>query len=160
LGAVPSRPARAGDPAEMAVAVQGLHGGGRSLDAAESASMGAWFGHDFARVRVHSDEGAAGAADRLHARAYTVGSDVAFGRGEYAPGSLEGRRLLAHELVHVLQQAEWGSARFVQKAPKKKKAAPAIEAPNLAIEGGEADPAQEDLIAEIVLAMRLDLGSP
>ena len=159
LGAVPSRPLRAGDPAELTVAVEGFRGGGRSLDAAETASMGAWFGHDFARVRVHSGESAAGAADRLHARAYTVGSVVAFGRGEYLHGSLKGRRLLVHELVHVLQQALPGSARSMQKAPKKK-AAPAIEAPNLAIGGGEADPAQEDLIADIVLAMRLDLGSP
>jgi hypothetical protein len=156
---VAARPAWAGDPAELGLAAAGFRGGGRRLNPDEDASMGAWFGHDFSRVRVHSGEDAAAAADRLHARAYTVGSDVAFGRGEYVPGSLEGRRLLAHELIHVVQQTAPGAARAVQRAPKQK-AAPAIQAPNLAIEVGEADPEQEDLIADITQAMRFGLGSP
>jgi len=154
-----ARPAQAGDPEELGLAARGFRGGGRRLSPDEEAPMSAWFGHDFSHVRVHSGEGAAAVADRLHARAYTVGPDVAFGRGEYVSGSLDGRRLLAHELTHVLQQTAPGAAQVVQRAPKKK-AAPAIEAPNLAIEVGEPDPDHEDLIAEIVLAMRLDLGSP
>jgi hypothetical protein len=155
-GVRPVRAARAGDPAELRVAVEGLSGG-RRLSVDENEAMRAWFGRDFSHVQVHSGDRAAEAADRLQARAYTVGHYVAFGRGEYVPGSPEGRRLLAHELTHVLQQAAPGAALAVQRAPKKK---PAIAAPDLALEVGEADPAQEDLIADIVLAMRLDLASP
>lgn len=62
-------------------------------------------GHDFSRVRVHTDSRAVESARSLGARAYTVGSDVVFGAGEYAPSATEGRRLLAHELTHVVQQS-------------------------------------------------------
>lgn len=62
------------------------------------------FGHDFGRVRVHADARAADAARAVGALAYTVGRDVVFGRGRYAPGSAEGDRLIAHELAHVAQQ--------------------------------------------------------
>jgi hypothetical protein len=65
--------------------------------------MGGRFGHDFSRVRVHTDEGAAASARALGARAYTVGPDIVFGAGEYRPGTREGRWLLAHELAHVAQ---------------------------------------------------------
>ncbi len=61
-------------------------------------------GYDFSQVRVHTDARAAESARALNARAYTVGKDVIFGAGNYAPGTWMGRRLLAHELVHVVQQ--------------------------------------------------------
>jgi hypothetical protein len=63
------------------------------------------FGYDFSRVRVHADGEAEQMARLEHARAYTFGCDIVFGSGEYAPGTAEGQRLLAHELVHVVQQA-------------------------------------------------------
>jgi hypothetical protein len=63
------------------------------------------FGPDFSRVRVHTDAWAVKSARALNALAYTVGRDVVFGRGQYAPQSNQGRRLLAHELTHVLQQS-------------------------------------------------------
>ncbi len=62
------------------------------------------FGHDFSRVRVHSDEAAGQSAREVNAQAYTVGPNVVFGRGRFVPESQEGRRLLAHELTHVVQQ--------------------------------------------------------
>jgi len=62
------------------------------------------FGYDFGRVRVHSDPAAAESAQGLNALAYTIGRDVVFGSGQYAPGTQRGRELLAHELAHVLQQ--------------------------------------------------------
>jgi hypothetical protein len=62
------------------------------------------FGHDFSRVRVHADARAAASALTVDARAYTVGAHVVFGEGQYAPGTAAGRRLLAHELTHVIQQ--------------------------------------------------------
>src|SRR6185295_4906502 len=61
-------------------------------------------GYDFSHVRIHDDGAAASAARAVQARAYTVGRDIVFGAGEFAPATREGRRLLAHELVHVMQQ--------------------------------------------------------
>ena len=71
--------------------------------------MGAAFGHDFSAVRVHTDAGAARLADRLNARAFTYGQDIAFGSAEYRPGTLMGDALIAHELAHVVQQSGAGS---------------------------------------------------
>lgn len=62
------------------------------------------FAHDFGRVRVHTDTRAAEAARGLSARAFTIGTEVAFGSGEFQPGTAAGRRLIAHELTHVIQQ--------------------------------------------------------
>ena len=62
------------------------------------------FGHDFRAVRVHTCTEAEVAARALNAKAYTVGSDLVFSRGRYAPYTAEGKRLLAHELTHVVQQ--------------------------------------------------------
>ena len=62
------------------------------------------FGRDFSGVRVHTDSRAAASARRLNARAYTLGQDVVFDAGQFAPETQEGRRLLAHELAHVVQQ--------------------------------------------------------
>ncbi|MDP2782640.1 DUF4157 domain-containing protein [Devosia sp.] len=66
--------------------------------------MGQRFGHDFSRVRVHSDAAAEQSARDVNAHAYTVGHNVVFGAGRFAPGTNDGKRLLAHELTHVVQQ--------------------------------------------------------
>ena len=79
---------------------------GRPLDAGTRSVMEARLGHDFSRVRVHTGARAAASASDVGARAYTVGHDVVFGAGQFAPGTLGGRRLLAHELTHVVQQRE------------------------------------------------------
>lgn len=63
------------------------------------------FGHDFGKVRVHSDARASESARAVYASAYTVGEDIVFGAGRYAPETGEGRELLAHELAHVVQQS-------------------------------------------------------
>jgi hypothetical protein len=77
---------------------------GRPLDTAVRARMESAFAHDFSGVRVHTDGRAAAASNRINARAFTIGSDVAFGAGEYHPGTIVGDALLAHELAHVVQQ--------------------------------------------------------
>lgn len=64
------------------------------------------FGHDFSRVRIHTSEHASASAHAVIALAYTVGRDVVFERGQYEPETDTGRRLLAHELTHVVQQRE------------------------------------------------------
>ena len=87
---------------------QGLRGG-QALDSGAKSRMGAAFGHDFSGVRVHTNAEAAGLSDSLNARAFTIGSDIAFGPGEYQPGTLIGDALIAHELAHVVQQNGGGN---------------------------------------------------
>lgn len=81
-----------------------LRSPGQSLDAGTRTFMESRFAHDFSGVRVHSDERAADSARSVNALAYTVGRDVVFGAGQYAPTTMAGKRLLAHELTHVVQQ--------------------------------------------------------
>ena len=83
-----------------------LRSPGQPLDPAARSFMEPRFGHDFAKVRVHTDAQAIQSAREVHAHAYTVGNDVVFAEGQYAPASPEGRRLLAHELNHVVQQGK------------------------------------------------------
>ncbi|MFE5873309.1 DUF4157 domain-containing protein [Streptomyces roseifaciens] len=87
---------------------------GAPLDHATRRTMSARFSYDFSRVRTHSDDQAAELAAGLHARAYTVGHDVVFGRDMYAPHTATGQALLAHELGHVVEQSAAG-VRAVQR---------------------------------------------
>ncbi len=82
----------------------GSAAGTGALDPETRAFMERRFGHDFGGVRVHTDRRAAEAARTAGAEAYTIGSDVIFGGGRYAPQTRAGRELLAHELSHVVQQ--------------------------------------------------------
>jgi len=84
-----------------------LRSPGQPLDRATRALLEPPFGHDFSRVRIHADAKAAESARAVAAHAYTVGSSIVFGAGRYAPGTESGRRLLAHELTHVVQQGFW-----------------------------------------------------
>lgn len=83
-----------------------LRSPGQPLDNATRAFMEPRFAHDFNQVRVHADSRAAASAQSINARAYTAGNHIVFREGEYAPTSTNGRRLLAHELTHTLQQGE------------------------------------------------------
>lgn len=77
---------------------------GRPLDDEARGFMESRFGHDFSQVRIHADGEAARSAEAVNARAYTQGPDIVFGTDQYAPGSPDGRHLLAHELTHTIQQ--------------------------------------------------------
>jgi hypothetical protein len=77
---------------------------GQPLDPVARTFMEPRFGQDFSRVRVHTGTRAAQSARAVNASAYTVGSDIVFGEGRYAPHTNEGRGLLAHELTHTVQQ--------------------------------------------------------
>ncbi len=81
-----------------------LRSPGQPLDPATRAFMEPRFGHDFSRVRVHTDAKAAQSARAVNALAYTVGRNVVFGASLYAPGTSNKQRLLTHELTHVVQQ--------------------------------------------------------
>jgi hypothetical protein len=120
------KPAELAEPAANEappIVHQVLSSRGHPLDAATRVFMEPRFGHDFSSVRVHQDSLAADSARAVRAQAYTVGSDVVFAAGRYASSSPDGQRLLAHELVHVVQQASTtptqGSKKALQRAPDK-----------------------------------------
>jgi hypothetical protein len=83
-----------------------LRSAGRPLDGNLRALLEPRFGHDFSRVRVHTDEPAAESARAVNALAYTVGHDIVFGPGQFAPHTHTGRALLTHELTHVAHAPE------------------------------------------------------
>ena len=81
-----------------------LRSSGQPLSEGARTVMQSRFGHDFSRIRVHTDARAADSAQAVNAMAYTVGHHVVFGAGQYAPTTAAGNYLLAHELTHVVQQ--------------------------------------------------------
>lgn len=89
--------------------------GGFPLSEAERTFFEHRFGCDFGKVRIHTNTRAATAAQALNARAFTIGHNVVFGAGQYSPATAEGKKLIGHELAHVVQQ---GAANHVQ--PKAK----------------------------------------
>ena len=118
--AVQSKPSGGRTPqvaSSLAVQINSLReSGGQPLSEETRAFFEPRFGHDFSHVRVHTDVQAAESSRALNAQAYTVGHDVVFGAGQYAPETTDGRRLLAHELTHILQQSGRVS-QLIQRAP-------------------------------------------
>lgn len=100
------RPVVAPRTATPPVVNDALRSPGRPLDASSRELFEPLFGKDFNSVRIHTDDAAAESARGIDAQAYTVGRDIVFGAGYYAPDTDEGKRLLAHELTHVVQQEE------------------------------------------------------
>jgi uncharacterized protein DUF4157 len=101
----------ADDAADRLVSATAAHGAAadgtssaRPLHAATRSLMESRLGHDFSNVRIHTDGRAAELARSANAKAYTVGNDIVFGAGQYAPSTLPGARLIGHELAHVVQQ--------------------------------------------------------
>ena len=99
--------------------IETLHGGGQPLSQEQRMFFEPRFGYDFSQVRIHTSSHAAETASRIGARAYTIGQDVVFGAGQYAPQTSEGQRLLAHELTHVIQQSHLQVPPSIQQAPEK-----------------------------------------
>ncbi len=95
---------------------------GQPLDSATRAFFEPRFGHDFSRVRVHAGGMAEQSARDVNAHAYTMGHNIVFGAGRFSPETLEGRRLIAHELTHVVQQsgANGMTSGVVQRQPAGK----------------------------------------
>jgi hypothetical protein len=96
---------------------QVLQSRGQPLEDASLGLMSKRFAYDFARVRVHTDAWAAESARAVNAHAYTVGDHIVFDSGRYAPSTMAGQRLLAHELAHVVQQSA-GTRRALQRDDK------------------------------------------
>lgn len=91
-------------PSDTAAKVDQLGSGGKQLPGEEANFFESRMGSDFSGVNIRADQQAADTAQELNARAFTVGNTIAFNKGEYQPGTGAGRRLLAHELTHVVQQ--------------------------------------------------------
>ncbi len=100
LGARPAAP-----PHSLRADGRPLVGTGQPLDAATRATLEPRFDHDFSAVRVHADAAAGRHTALRGAEAVTLGSDIGFAPGRHAPGTAEGRELIAHELAHVVQQS-------------------------------------------------------
>jgi hypothetical protein len=104
----PQREAAAAAGAEAAPAagpaLSAARNGGVPLPPRARAFFEPRFGQDLGHVRLHVGDDAARGARAVQARAYTVGSDIVFGAGQYAPSTMEGGHLLAHELAHVVRQ--------------------------------------------------------
>jgi hypothetical protein len=90
--------------------IHSLKGGGQPLSENDRAFFEPRFGRDFSQVRVHTDTRAVESAQALNARAYTVGRDIVFNRGQYTEKTPSFQRLIAHELSHVIQQDEGNMA--------------------------------------------------
>lgn len=125
-----------------------LQGTGQPLDRSTRAFMESRFGYDFANVRVHSDERANRSARAIDATAYAVGDHVVFGAGKYTPGTSGGRRLLAHELTHVVQQTAPGASSVAIQRDTRETATPAApkkfyQAIEDEIAGADADMARQ-----------------
>lgn len=126
-----------------------LNSPGHTLDSGTRSFMESRFGHDFSGVRVHTDSRAAESARSVNALAYTVGRDVVFGTGQYQPEGMTGKRLLAHELTHVVQQGG--------KAPAKSSLV--ISPPATSAER-EADDVSERILANRPNSARLEQYPP
>lgn len=98
---------------------QALASPGRRLEPMLRQDMEQRFGYDFSNVRVHTGAAAEKSARDVNAHAYTAGQDIVFGAGRFAPGTHEGRRLIAHELTHVRQQSTGQITELVQRQPNK-----------------------------------------
>ena len=124
--------------------------------------MEARFAHDLTRVRVHTDDWAARAAEALNARAFTLGHHIFFGAGEYPPETPEGMRLLAHELTHVIQQrhgTHTHPVRLVIGSPMGPLEREAELAAIQVMRGGPLPPITADLSGTVRRAARIVPGS-
>jgi Domain of unknown function (DUF4157) len=109
---------------------------GVPLDPTTRTDMEARFSHDFSQVRVHNDWAADVAARSVNALAFTIGQDIVFRSGQYAPATPTGRRLLAHELAHVLHQRNAPTGPLLQRDPSPPPATTTTPSPG----GGDAWP--------------------
>ncbi len=119
LQAAPNHGFEGGDvDTDVARTIESAKGGGQPLHDGVRSSMEQGFGADFGGVRVHTGGQADELNRSLNARAFTTGSDIFFGKGQYDPGSTGGQELIAHELTHTVQQGAAGVARTFQPTTK------------------------------------------
>jgi hypothetical protein len=122
---IPLSPASRGAEGDPGAALRAAADPGVPLSKEVRAYFEPRFAHDFSRVRVHADREGANGAQAVGSLAYTIRDDIVFAPGMYEPGTLEGRRLLAHELAHVVQQSMAGESGIaIQRDTPKRPAVP------------------------------------
>ena len=99
-----ARPRDAKSESLLVTLREGIASPGQPLDSATRGFFESRLGHSFAGVKVHDDISAAESARKLDADAYSVGNELVFANGRFRPGTKSGDLLLAHELVHTVQQ--------------------------------------------------------
>jgi hypothetical protein len=99
-------------PENVSQSIDSMRGRGSPLDTSTRSFMETHLGFDFGNVRIHTDEKAAMYAHATNALAFTIGNDVMFGAGQYVPSTRQGKKLIAHELTHVIQQSSQPSKRM------------------------------------------------
>jgi hypothetical protein len=108
------------DTEDIEIRLDQTAGSGSPLPENIQEYMGSRFGYDFSKVKLHADGDAANLARSLSAQAFTIGKDVYFSSGKYDPNSMQGKKLIAHELTHVVQQKYGGEQQYIkrQKGPE------------------------------------------
>lgn len=101
----------------VSAGIKATRGRGASMGGEAKNFMESRFGSDFSNIKIHTGDYAGQLSTALHAQAFTVGNDIYFNSGKYAPGKAEGKRLLAHELTHVVQQSRSTATPNVQRDP-------------------------------------------
>lgn len=100
--------------------INDLNGRGNGLDDATKKFFEAQFDYDFSNVKIHNDADATRSAQSVNALAYTVGNNIVFDKNKFQPHTLEGKKLLAHELTHVMQQNRYVAKQIQRKATFEK----------------------------------------
>ncbi|MBW2738206.1 MAG: DUF4157 domain-containing protein [Deltaproteobacteria bacterium] len=136
--------------------IHSLNGGGQPLSESERSYFEPRFGRDFSQVRVHTDAQAAELAQVVNARAFTVGRNVLFGAGGYAPETASGQRLIAHELTHTIQQGS-SKERLKQDTPTVDRPHRESRNINRQVEVTQPLPIREDINSPVI-ARQLDLS--
>jgi hypothetical protein len=147
-------------PSPSSVARIGLGSPAHRLDAVARSAFERTSGFDFGRVRIHSDQEAAASARTLGAAAFTVGEDIVFGAGRYRPDTDAGRRLLAHELVHTVQQRSASANAPRSLAVSRPDESLEREAASAGRALHEGRPASISRAGDAVIARQLDAGAP
>jgi hypothetical protein len=132
---------------------------GQPLDPGARQFMESRFGHDFSAIRIHTGEQAATSARSVGALAYTYGSHIVFASGRYEPGSVSGRRLLAHELTHTIQQQPVGELRRASDSGAfgvSAEDARDSEPPEADSSGGRSTSDEENVTATVPVAAKRD----
>lgn len=124
-----------GSASGAAQAAIGSLGNGAPLPAGERAFFEPRFGRDLSDVRIHDGDAADSASRSIAARAFTLGNDIAFARGEYRPGTDDGRRLMAHELAHVMQRD--GDGGVIRRVSRDQCAPECVAASGSGVEKGK-----------------------
>ena len=110
--------------------------GGNRMDKSTQQFMEAGFGADFSRVRVHTDRNAVQMSEAIQARAFTHGNNIYFNSGQYKPNTHEGKRLLAHELTHTVQQGGAKTTATIQRQETEEPQQPSINGVGVLYQAG------------------------